>query len=190
MMAYTPLTLGADAMGELARLLDGDAMARPQRCGSGRDPSPVWDTWYEEFSSTDRRRLGPFMGGSVTPDVLAGWLHISVDDAMWQWRQAALAELKSLTHDPLEDDYAQAESAAMEEADNELFGINELAAYWDVKPGTIAVWRHRGKLPNAWRIISGTPIWRFGDIRRHIEDLQRTGRIVRPVETEMGAEHE
>jgi len=155
-------------MGELARLLGDDTLARPLHCyggGGQRDASPCWDTWYEEFTPTDRRRLSRFMGGSVTPDTLASWLGVSVDDAMWQWRRAALAELENLRRDPLADDYAQAESAADDEADNEPMGVNELASYFDVSPNLIAQWRRRGKLPTPWRIVSGTPIWLYRDIR-------------------------
>lgn len=152
-------------MSELDRLLAGDKLARPQRCGTKRDPSPCWDAWYEEFSSTDRRRLGPFMGGSVSPDVLASWLGTSVDQAMWAWRQAALAELASLAHDPLSDDYQAAETAVDDEADNEPMGVLELASYFDVSANLIAQWRRRGKLPAPWRVVSGTPIWLYRDVR-------------------------
>jgi len=152
-------------MGELARILGDDKLARPQRCGARRDPSPCWDAWYEEFTPTDRRRLGPFMGGEVSPDTLASWLGTSVDEAMWQWRQAALAELASLRHDPLDDDYLAAEVEADDEADGEPMGPVELAAYFGVSNNLIAQWRRRGKLPAPWRVVSGTPIWRYGDIR-------------------------
>ena len=165
--------LGA-AVGELARILRDDALARPQRQGAKRDPSPVWDTWYEEFSSTDRRRLAPFMGGAVAPDVLASNLGLTVDAAMWQWRSSCLAELKSLAYDPLFDDYAAAEAAADDEADAELLGPQELASFYGVSAQLIAQWRRRGKLPPAWRVVSGVPLWRFGDIRHH--EISKAGR--------------
>lgn len=157
-------------MGELARILGDDKLARPTH-------DPCWDAWHAEFSSTDRKRLAPFMGGSVTPDVLASWLYVSVDDALWKWREACLAELKSLRHDPLADDYHQAAQAELDEADARLVGPSELAEYWGVTNNCIRVWKHRGKLPTPHLVISGTPIWRWGDVVSHVEDMISSGRF-------------
>jgi hypothetical protein len=55
----------------------------------------------------------------------------------------------------------------MDDLDAELFGPQELAAFYKVSPSLIAQWRRRDKLPPAWRVISGVPIWRYVDICQH-----------------------
>ena len=157
----------AQRNGELHRLMGEDRLARPRRAGNGRDPAPEWDAWYTEFTSTDRRRLGRFMvdaPAGIAPDVLATWLGTSVDDAMRQWRVAALAELGSLEHDYWADDVHAAESAELAAADATLVGPQELACAFGVTQACIHQWRHRGRLPEPQWIISGVPIWTWGAV--------------------------
>jgi len=160
---------------ELDRIMGADRLARPHAVAGRRDPAPEWDTWYEEFTSTDRRRLVAFTvaDGGVAPDVLATWLGTSVDDAMWQWRQAALAELKSLQHDYLAQDRDQEEAALLAAADAALLGPQELAAACGVSPAVIHQWRRRERLPQADLVISGVPMWYWRTIAHVVEARER-----------------
>lgn len=151
--------------GELERLLGSDRLARPSKCfggrgGTERDPSPLWDIWYSEFTPTERRRCATFMGGTVGPDTLATWLATDVDSAMRTWRTACLLELDGLAGSAV-DTYGEAPT---EPGYDDLVGIQELAVAFDKSPGAIRLWKMRGRLPAPDYTVSGTPIWRWGPL--------------------------
>jgi hypothetical protein len=58
---------------------------------------------------------------------------------------------------------------------NELLGPQELAAAYGVSVALIHQWRKRDKLPPAWRVISGVPLWHWGEIRQDLSDRQIGG---------------
>lgn len=53
--------------------------------------------------------------------------------------------------------------------DCELVGLMEIADLCQVEHRTATVWRQRGRLPEPFRIVSGTPIW----LKPDIEDWAR-----------------
>lgn len=146
--------------GELDRIMGADKLARPDHMfggGGKRDPSPLWDDWYEDFTPTERRQLAPFMGGAVSPDTLATWLHCSVHEAMQQWKTACLLTLRTV-NPWVEKARAQARDDDRV-SPSDLMASHELAAYLGVETNTVAQWRRRGKLPVADLILTGTEIW-------------------------------
>ena len=143
-------------MSELDRVMGSDRLARPVRAGR-RDPSPIWDVWYEEFTPTDRRRLGPFMGGAVSPDTLAHWLDMSVDDALRWWRTHCLLELKS--QQVADIDVSEWQQADRDAKLADILGPQEIADRLSVQVNTVWQWRKRDIMPIPARIISGVPLW-------------------------------
>jgi hypothetical protein len=62
----------------------------------------------------------------------------------------------------------------------ELLGMEDVARELGITENTAAVWRHRGKLPEADWIISGRPIWRASVIRRwRARELHPAGKASR-----------
>ncbi len=164
--------------GELERICGPDRLAMPAfpyggKGGRQRDPSPCWDVWYEEFTPTDRRRLARFMGGSLTPDVLATWHGVSVDVCLRMWRTACLAELKSCRMPPVDVD--EWEMSGTREALAGIVGPQEVADRLGVKVPTVHQWRKRNLLPPPVRVISGVPLWSGGEIDTWALDTGRLG---------------
>jgi predicted DNA-binding transcriptional regulator AlpA len=47
-----------------------------------------------------------------------------------------------------------------------LYGITEIAEYLGKRPGTVAQWYRRGKLPEPKEILAMGPVWDASDIER------------------------
>ncbi len=180
------------ATAELDQLMGAELLARPSDplgdpgAGGRRDPSPMWDYWYEAIGVAERRQLLAFTGpGGIALDQLAGELFCSVDTALGVWREACQAVRTARRHartaartvaeelaDPTSDTYA----AEWEEWDAErmrasalaIYGPQELAKDLSVQVGTVHQWRKRSKLPPADLVISGVPLW-------HRETLEVAG---------------
>lgn len=52
----------------------------------------------------------------------------------------------------------------MKHNDCDLVGTEEIADLLAVERRTVNVWKQRGRLPDPFATISGTPIWLRGDI--------------------------
>lgn len=46
----------------------------------------------------------------------------------------------------------------------DLVGTEEIADLLEVERRTVNVWKQRGRLPDPYATISGTPIWLRGDV--------------------------
>jgi predicted DNA-binding transcriptional regulator AlpA len=99
--------------GELARLTDGNKLARPvpvrDRSGKWhRNPGGEWD-WFYALADSERLFIQRtyMVADGLAPDVLATRLVCSVDEAMERWLSAARAERASRpkSKDLLSDDY-------------------------------------------------------------------------------------
>jgi predicted DNA-binding transcriptional regulator AlpA len=102
------------------------------------------------------------MGGSLSPDTLATWLHVSVDDALRQWKVACLSSLKSEQVAPIDaDEWQDATTVA---ALQDIVGPQEVAERLGVQVNTVHIWKKRGILPRPARVISGVPLWSTGAI--------------------------
>lgn len=55
----------------------------------------------------------------------------------------------------------------------ELAGTEEIADLLRVERRTVNVWRTRGRLPDPYAVISGTPIWLKGDIEAWAKETNR-----------------
>ena len=56
-----------------------------------------------------------------------------------------------------------------------MLGMMELAKLLDVRPGTIRVWKHRGKLPEPTETVSGRDLWSRVAITEFMEELRACG---------------
>lgn len=45
-----------------------------------------------------------------------------------------------------------------------LVGTEEIAALLGVERRTVNIWKQRGRLPDTYAVISGTPIWLLEDV--------------------------
>lgn len=52
----------------------------------------------------------------------------------------------------------------MPRTDCDLVGTEEIAAMLEVERRTVNVWKQRGRLPDPFATISGTPIWLRADV--------------------------
>jgi transposase-like protein len=152
-------------------MMRGEKLARPlhpygntTRKDGLRDPSPIWDAWYETFTPTDRRRLVAFTTpGGISPDQLAGELGVSVDDALLQWRRACLAtpEVEIVV------DVDEWEMADLRQTLSRLLGPQEVAQRLEVQANTVHQWckrRASTRIPEPVRVVSGIPLWLDSDI--------------------------
>lgn len=159
--------------GELARLLCGDALARPvavrTRAGQWRrDPSAIWD-WFYGLDAPVRawitRELMADTGDyGCSPDDLA--TTSGCDDVnTWSAQLVDLvmaARAAGRSRDPLADDYAD------DDEGDQLMGPGEVAALLQVNKNTIVQWRRRPNVqfPTPDLVLSDMPIWRRAEIEQ------------------------
>lgn len=179
-----------NALAELDQLMGAEQLARPchplAEPGDGRrDPSPVWDYWYETIPRRERAELLGFMapaGGGISLDQLAGELFCSIDTACETWRGACQAVRTARRHartaartvaeqlaDPTSDLYAaeweQFDAEQLRRAELAILGPQELAEQLGRSPAVVHQWRRRGKLPAADLIVSGVPLWHVDTLK-------------------------
>lgn len=168
------MTATIDTGAELARLLDADRLARPQRpLGEGsngrRDPSPTWDSWYQ-LPMTTRRQLLAYMapaGQGLALDDVADMIGAgSLDDALNRWARACQLARRGAVADWAPVDAAEWQAAdALADADATLYGPAELAELLGISLANLHQRRHRGQLPAHDLILSRVPIWTGETIR-------------------------
>lgn len=166
---------------ELERLCGTDRMARPSKplgegtCGK-RDPSPVWDAWYQLPLGT-RRRLLPFMASpgerGELPDQLGQIMGVDgPDEAIATWAAACQLARSGEDLGVSANDWAWQATA---DALSDIVGPQEVADRLAVQCNTVHQWRKRGLMPVPARIISGVPLWASAAIDSWALE---TGRIV------------
>ncbi len=152
---------GADLLGEIDRLTDGNLIARPKvsRDRNGRwhrDTGAEWD-WFYALPQSERSYLQAhyMTERGVQPDVVATWLDASVDTAMGEWVFAIRTARQSRPRsaDPLEWDEPDPENDYSDLP--ELMGVKGIAELFGVSLSTPRVWRARGKLPPPTILIDG-----------------------------------
>jgi hypothetical protein len=55
-----------------------------------------------------------------------------------------------------------------------LYGISEIAAELGVQPGTVSVWKNRGKLPPPSAVLAQGPVWTASTVRPFIERMRKS----------------
>lgn len=55
----------------------------------------------------------------------------------------------------------------------QLVGTEEIAEMLEVERRTVNVWKQRGRLPDPYAVISGTPIWLRDDVHAWAAETNR-----------------